>query len=83
MQKVIGFSEYKSEIYKLRHDMVLCSSKSNEIDKVFPLISAADKDADSLFLDIIRRKEKADSTRNALTILNRFKFLFYLPSTIK
>ncbi|XP_067945613.1 exocyst complex component 2-like [Watersipora subatra] len=53
------------------------------LDKLNMLLQAADRDSDSLFHDIIRRKEKADATRNALGILGRFKFLFYLPPTIR
>lgn len=31
---------------------------------------------------MLGRKDKADSTRNALSVLQRFKFLFYLPLNI-
>lgn len=39
--------------------------------------------ADSLFSEVLGRKERADATRNALTVLTRFKFLFYLPHNIE
>ncbi len=35
--------------------------------------------ADGLFQEVLGRKDKADSTRNALSVLQKFKFLFYLP----
>lgn len=35
--------------------------------------------ADGLFQEVLGRKDKADATRNALNVLQRFKFLFYLP----
>ncbi|XP_028039948.1 exocyst complex component 2 [Bombyx mandarina] len=38
--------------------------------------------ADSLFLEILSRKENADKTREALSLLTRHKFLFQLPSSI-
>ncbi|KAL4222023.1 Exocyst complex component 2 [Mactra antiquata] len=39
--------------------------------------------ADGLFQDVLGRKDKADATRNALNVLQRFKFLFYLPLNIE
>jgi len=36
-----------------------------------------------MFFDVLGRKDKADKTRNALTVLNRFKFLFHLPASIR
>ncbi|XP_068629047.1 exocyst complex component 2 [Battus philenor] len=38
--------------------------------------------ADSLFSEILSRKENADKTREALSLLTRHKFLFQLPSSI-
>ncbi|XP_045761389.1 exocyst complex component 2 [Maniola jurtina] len=38
--------------------------------------------ADSLFSEILSRKENADKTREALSLLTRHKFLFQLPATI-
>lgn len=40
-------------------------------------------DADFLFTEVLNRKERADATRNALSVLQRFKFLFFLPSNIE
>uniref|UniRef100_A0A673VRB6 Exocyst complex component 2 n=1 Tax=Salmo trutta TaxID=8032 RepID=A0A673VRB6_SALTR len=39
--------------------------------------------ADTLFQEVLGRKDKADSTRNALNVLQRFKFLFNLPLNIE
>ncbi|KAL3858816.1 hypothetical protein ACJMK2_009069 [Sinanodonta woodiana] len=39
--------------------------------------------ADGLFQEVLGRKDKADATRNALGVLQRFKFLFYLPLNIE
>jgi len=43
----------------------------------------SNKAAESVFDDVLGRKDRADATRNALAVLNRFKLLFYLPSTIE
>ena len=40
-------------------------------------------EADKMFFDVLGRKDKADKTRNALMVLNRFKFLFHLPANIR
>jgi exocyst complex component 2 len=47
------------------------------------IISEAKSCADGLFQDVLGRKDKADATRNALNVLQRFKFLFYLPLHIE
>jgi len=46
-------------------------------------IAKCKDEADQMFFDVLGRKDKADKTRNALTVLNRFKFLFHLPSSIR
>jgi len=46
-------------------------------------ISECKEEADKMFFDVLGRKDKADKTRNALTVLNRFKFLFHLPASIR
>lgn len=64
--------------------------KEDKQSKDWPLTHRLEKQildcrnrADSLFADTLRGKERADSTRNALAILQRFKFLFYLPRSIE
>ncbi|XP_013403813.1 exocyst complex component 2 isoform X2 [Lingula anatina] len=47
------------------------------------LLRDANKTADSLFQDVLGRKDRADSTRNALSVLQRFKFLFNLPCNME
>lgn len=37
----------------------------------------------SLFDDVLQRREKADKSRAALSVLNRYKFLFCLPKNIE
>ena len=46
-------------------------------------IEAAKIKADQMFFEVLGRKDRADATRNALNVMNRFKFLFYLPANIE
>ncbi|XP_042900895.1 exocyst complex component 2 isoform X1 [Parasteatoda tepidariorum] len=46
-------------------------------------IQKAKEEAFDLFEEMLSRKEKADSTRNALSVLQRFRFLFNLPANIE
>ena len=39
-------------------------------------VAAAKKEADQMSLDVLRRKDLADVTRNALSVLNRFDYIF-------
>ncbi|CAL4124677.1 unnamed protein product, partial [Meganyctiphanes norvegica] len=41
------------------------------------------EEADKLFEDVLQRKDRADGTRNALSVLRRFRFLLYLPVSIE
>ncbi|XP_036376970.1 exocyst complex component 2 [Megalops cyprinoides] len=47
------------------------------------VLNRASDTADTLFQEVLGRKDKADSTRNALNVLQRFKFLFNLPLNIE
>ncbi|XP_051951982.1 exocyst complex component 2-like [Xyrauchen texanus] len=47
------------------------------------VLNRASESADTLFQEVLGRKDKADSTRNALNVLQRFKFLFNLPLNIE
>ncbi|KAM8789058.1 exocyst complex component 2 isoform 2-T2 [Rhynchonycteris naso] len=51
--------------------------------KLENVLNRASNTADTLFQEVLGRKDKADSTRNALNVLQRFKFLFNLPLTIE
>ena len=45
--------------------------------------TGASKNAEALFQDVLGRKDDADRTRNALNVLQRFRFLFSLPQSIE
>ncbi|XP_030616063.1 exocyst complex component 2 isoform X3 [Delphinapterus leucas] len=51
--------------------------------KLENVLHRASNTADTLFQEVLGRKDKADSTRNALNVLQRFKFLFNLPLSIE
>lgn len=50
--------------------------------KADALVNECANQANKLFADVLNRKERADATRNALSVLQRFKFLFFLPHNI-
>lgn len=52
-------------------------------DKVEDLLRDTTMHADALFQGLIQRKMKADATRNTLTVLQRYRFLFNLPRSIE
>lgn len=47
------------------------------------LLENASSKAKSLFATVLNCKDRADSIRNTLGVLQRFKFLFYLPLNIE
>ena len=49
----------------------------------FCFLTDCKEEADKLFDDVLQRKDRADSTRNALNVLQRFRFLLYLPVNIE
>lgn len=56
---------------------------SNMTENMEVAIVQSKAEADTLFQEVLGRKDRADSTRNALSVLQRFKFLFNLPCTIE
>jgi exocyst complex component 2 len=46
-------------------------------------ILVAKEEADRLFEDVLERKDRADGTRNALGVLQRFRCLFHLPTSLE
>lgn len=46
-------------------------------------VNLSAKTADRLFRDVLSRKDQADSTRNALSMLTRFRFIFFLAESIE
>ena len=68
---------------KKRYEIDSQQVGKNPTARVEKAISQAKQEADRMFQDVLGRKDRADSTRNALNVLNRFRFLFNLPANIK
>lgn len=64
---------YKKDRQEIGNDMTA---------KIDEHIRMASNEAHAIFDNIISRKDKSDSTRNALNVLQRYRFLFNLPSNI-
>ncbi|VDO85752.1 unnamed protein product [Soboliphyme baturini] len=47
------------------------------------LISKCLQGGKGIFEEVLLRKDRADSTGNALSVIQRFRFLFYLPQVMK
>jgi len=56
---------------------------SEPTEKVEKAVTRCKQEADKMFFSVLDRKDNADRTRNALMVLNRFKFLFHLPANIR
>eukprot|EP00058_Branchiostoma_floridae_P027001 XP_002612492.1 hypothetical protein BRAFLDRAFT_214268 [Branchiostoma floridae] len=52
-------------------------------EKLETLLNNANDKANAMYQDVLGRKDKADATRNALNVLQRFRFLFSLPGSIE
>lgn len=57
--------------------------RGNCMDSYAVLLMQAKSCADGLFQEVLGRKDKADSTRNALSVLTKFRFLFHLPLSMQ
>ncbi|CAG5128462.1 unnamed protein product, partial [Candidula unifasciata] len=57
--------------------------RGNCMNSYAVLLMQAKSCADGLFQEVLGRKDKADSTRNALSVIQKFRFLFHLPLTIQ
>lgn len=63
--------------------MIFCISLSYlYLFKIILQIDEAKQTADGLFKEVLNRKDRADATRNALSVLTRFRFIFFLPESI-
>ncbi|KJH45737.1 IPT/TIG domain protein [Dictyocaulus viviparus] len=71
-------------IYSGPHSQFSFSSTVNILffPYIYTQITEARVKAESVFKDVLSRKDRADATRNALSVLTRFKFIFFLSKTI-
>lgn len=63
-------------------DKIQCTGGLKVSCVVYSLTEAAAR-AEEVFDGVIKCKVRADQTRNALTVLQRYKFLFNLPRSIE
>lgn len=56
---------------------------SDLTEKLYCAVVKSSGEAENIFQSILARKDQADSTRNALGILQKFRFLFNLPMMIE
>lgn len=62
------------------------NKEGKQVDQVVAtraLLQDAEQDAQQLYKPILTRKQEADRIRNTLVTLQRFKFIFSLPSTLR
>ncbi|XP_065187370.1 exocyst complex component 2-like [Sycon ciliatum] len=69
------------------HQLLLRNESMSEggslTEKLEFILKDTVKCAEDLFHDVLSRKDRADSMRNALNIMQRFRFLFSLPRNIE
>ena len=51
--------------------------------KIEEIVKKAGDEAQDIFSGVLSKKDSSDSTRNALNVLQRYRFLFNLPSSIE
>lgn len=67
---------------KERYENDLSKYGSEPTLRLEKAIKESEREARKLFDDVLARKDRAEKTRNALNVLQRFKFLFCLPCVI-
>ncbi|XP_058808366.1 exocyst complex component 2 [Phymastichus coffea] len=55
----------------------------NPMEKLEAAIKQSMLEANKLFDDVLARRDRADATRNALSVMQRYKFLFCMPVNIE
>lgn len=56
---------------------------SDPTEKLEKAIKQSMSEANKLFDDVLARRDRADATRNALAVMQRYKFLFCMPINIE
>ncbi|XP_076242655.1 exocyst complex component secretory 5 isoform X2 [Calliopsis andreniformis] len=68
---------------KEQFEMDIKSYGSDPTEKLEKAIQQSMSEANKLFDDVLARRDRADATRNALTLMQRYKFLFCMPINIE
>lgn len=58
-------------------------NNKNITNNLESILDEASQKANTLFTTVLSCKDRADSIRNTLNVIQRFKFLFYLPLNIE
>lgn len=85
-ENVATFLDAVDTLRNVQHDMLRDESNCDGgsiVEKLESFVQGASKNAEGLFQDVLGRKDDADRTRNALNVLQRFRFLFSLPQCIE
>nr|CAB3243970.1 exocyst complex component 2 [Phallusia mammillata] len=80
------FFEVHETLSNIHHKMLkddIGGSNGNITDKLEATLNEASEKASELFDTVLQSKDRADSIRNTLNVLQRFKFLFNLPLSIE
>uniref|UniRef100_H2ZFP8 Exocyst complex component 2 n=1 Tax=Ciona savignyi TaxID=51511 RepID=H2ZFP8_CIOSA len=80
------FFEVQETLSGIHHKMMKDGSgrnNANLTDKLETTLNEASENANTLFKTVLSCKDRADSIRNTLNVLQRFKFLFNLPLSIE
>eukprot|EP00794_Sanderia_malayensis_P019261 gene19261-21189_t len=72
-----------AEIQLAVHDDKMASSDFSITEELNGTLANCNSVANSMFKDILSRKDDADAKRNALNVLQRFRFLFNLQRNIE
>ena len=68
---------------KVHHIFVIMAVSWEKNDLPVQLVLESYNHAERLFQGVLNRKVKADASRNALAVLQRYRFLFNLPRSIE
>lgn len=85
-ENVATFLDAVDTLKSVQRDMLRDESNCDGgsiVEKLESFVQGASKNAEGLFQDVLARKDDADRTRNALNVLQRFRFLFSLPQCIE
>lgn len=68
---------------KEQFEVDIKSYGSDPTEKLERAIQRSMSEANKLFDDVLARRDRADATRNALAVMQRYKFLFCMPINIE
>ena len=75
---MLDLDELNKKSYASELSILIYASPLIFIANIY-FFSECKEEADKLFEDVLKCKDRADSTRSAINVLKRFHFLFFLP----